>query len=98
MEDDPVTGVQGDYHVDDSFTVVLGKDVAGFLLKQLFPGACYPYRFDKQFSLLSAFGGEDFLLLNRAHFLAIGGLDRVAVIPKVEVVYVTVIEPNSCVV
>lgn len=46
MEDDPVKGVQGDYQIDDSFIVVLGKDVAGFLIQEIFPGARGPYRLD----------------------------------------------------
>ena len=98
MEDDPIEGVQGDYQVDDPFIVVLRKDVAGFLLQEILVSARRPYRLHDEFSSLTALGGDYFLVVNRTHLFAVGGLDRVAVIPKVEIVYVTVIEPNSCVV
>src|SRR6202044_3564423 len=97
MKDDTVERVQRSNRVDHPLIIFLRKHVACCLLQDVLAGACGPHRVDNQFpAVTSAFGGDDLLLVNGTHLGAVFRLDGVGVIPEVESVYVTVIEPNSC--
>src|SRR6202453_5150217 len=92
----PIERVQSSDRVDHPLIVFLRKYVARLLLDNVLATACSPYRVDDQFPAVTpAFGGDNFLLVNGPHLGAVFRLDGVGVIPEVESVYVTVIEPNS---
>src|ERR1700733_11160455 len=96
MKDDTIKRMQRSDRVDHPLIVFLRKHVACSLLQDVLAGACGPHRVDNQFPAVSpAFGGDYLLLVNGTHLGTVLRLDGVGVVPEVESVYVTVIEPNS---
>ena len=99
MKDYAIERVQGGDLIDNPLVVLPGKNIARRLLEDVLTSARGPYRFGNQFPAVAAApGGDDFLLMDGPHFFPISGLDRIRVIPEIESIYVTVVEPNSRVV